>query len=81
MAKADVEGFGEKKCEDFMPDKELAFGLDFCRSINYESYARCCFVKLKKNDKRLYHFYSISTSIGLILKNKKINLKMKINLK
>ena len=46
MAKADVEWFREKKCEDFMPDKEPAFGLDFYRST--ENYYRLCFVKLKK---------------------------------
>ena len=60
MANADVEGFAEKTCEAYMPGKEPAFSLDFCRSTNIGKYVRCCFVKLEgKNSERLYHCYPI----------------------
>ena len=62
MANADVEGFAEKTCEAYMPGKEPAFSLDFCRSTKIVGDAvRCCFVKLESNDneKRLYHCYPI----------------------
>ena len=62
MANADVEGFAEKTCEAYMPKKEPAFSLDFCRSTKIGGDAvRCCFVKLEdKNEKRLYHCYPIT---------------------
>ena len=56
MTKADVEGFSHNKCSSYEPGKDPAFSLDFCRSTNYDGYARCCFVKLEdKNENRLYH--------------------------
>ena len=61
MANADVEGFAEKACEEYMPGKKPAFSLDFCRSTNIGDAVRCCFVKLEdKNEKRLYHCYPIT---------------------
>ena len=62
MANAELEEFAEKKCEEYMPGKEPAFSLDFCRSTNIGKYVRCCFVKLESNDneKRLYHCYGIN---------------------
>ena len=62
MTKADVEGFSQNSCSSFRPGKNPAFSLDFCRSTNYDSSssARCCFVKLEKSEKRLYHCYPIT---------------------
>ena len=61
MANADLEEFAEKKCEAYMPGKEPAFSLDFCRSTNIGGAVRCCFVKLEgKNSERLYHCYGIN---------------------
>ena len=60
MTKADVEGFSQNSCRSFMPGKNPAFSLDFCRSTNYDRAARCCFVKLEKSEKRLYHCYPIT---------------------
>ena len=56
MTKADVDGFSKNDCTDYTLEKKPAFSLDFCRSTNYDGYARCCFVKLEdKNENRLYH--------------------------
>ena len=64
IANADIEGFKEKYCSDFMPGtNNPAFSLDFCRSTNIGDATRCCFVKLEdksENEKRLYHCYPIN---------------------
>ena len=61
MANAELDEFAEKKCEAYMPGKEPAFSLDFCRSTYIGGAVRCCFVKLEnKNENRLYHFYPIN---------------------
>ena len=60
MANADVEGFAEKTCKEYMPGNKPAFSLDFCRSTNIGDAVRCCFVKLEgKDGERLYHCYPI----------------------
>ena len=61
MTKADVEGFSHNKWSSYEPGKDPAFSLDFCRSTNYDGSARCCFVKLEKSEKRLYHCYPITS--------------------
>ena len=62
MAKTQVEGFNTKNCVDYMPGKDPAFSLDFCRTTYYdtEKYSKCCFVKLEHSDKRLFHCYPIN---------------------
>ena len=77
-------GFTEKSCSEYQPGKKPACSCDFCRSTNWEdTYARCCFVKLELNERRLYHCYGLSEKEWYDIDNAKSYLEQlnyKVNL-
>ena len=77
-------GFTEKSCSEYQPGGKPAYSYDFCRSTNWEdSYARCCFVKLELNERRLYHCYGLSDAEWYDIDNAKTkleNLNYEVNL-
>ena len=77
-------GFTEKSCSEYQPGKKPAYSYDFCRSTNWEdTYARCCFVKLELNERRLYHCYGLSDKEWYDIDNAKSYLEQlnyKVNL-
>ena len=62
--KSHLTEFGDeaKSCESYRPGGENAFSLDFCRTITYEGYSACCFVKWKNGDLRKYNCYPITSA-------------------
>ena len=69
-------GFTEKSCSEYQPGGKPAYSYDFCRSTKWEdSYARCCFVKLELNERRLYHCYGLSDVEWYDIDNAKTNLE------
>ena len=75
-------GFTEKSCSEYQPGKKPAYSYDFCRSTNWEgTYARCCFVKLELNERRLYHCYGLSDNEWYDIDNAKSYLEQKLNYK
>ena len=76
-------GFTEKSCSEYLPDGKQAYSYDFCRSTNWGSYTRCCFVKLELNERRLYHCYGLSDAEWYDIdkvKTKLENSNYKVNL-
>ena len=65
IVKTDVDGFKEKLCSDYAPNQKPAFSLDFCRSTNYgdDGIVKCCFLKLERNNQRLYHCQPINATV------------------
>ena len=75
-------GFTEKSCSEYQPGGKPAYSYDFCRSTNWEgSYARCCFVKLELNERRLYHCYGLSDNEWYDIDNAKSYLEQQLNYK
>ena len=75
-------GFTEKSCSEYQPGKKPAYSYDFCRSTNWEGiYARCCFVKLELNERRLYHCYGLSDNEWYDIDNAKSYLEQQLNYK
>ena len=76
-------GFTEKSCSEYQPGGKPAYSYDFCRSTNWGSYTRCCFVKLELNKQRLYHCYGLSNAEWYdidVAKTNLENLKYEVNL-
>ena len=76
-------GFTEKSCLEYQPGEKQAYSYDFCRSTNWGSYTRCCFVKLELNKQRLYHCYGLSNAEWYdidVAKTNLENLKYEVNL-
>ena len=78
-------GFTEKSCLKYQPGPggKQAYSYDFCRSTNWGSYTRCCFVKLELNERRLYHCYGLSDAEWYDIdkvKTKLENSNYKVNL-
>ena len=75
-------GFTEKSCSEYQPGGKPAYSYDFCRSTNWEDkYARCCFVKLELNERRLYHCYGLSDNEWYDIDNAKSYLEQQLNYK
>ena len=63
---SELKGFDTQYCKDYNPTEyggtKQAYSLDFCRSTDYGSYYRCCFLKYEKNDRREYHCAGVSSA-------------------
>ena len=62
-----LSGFDTQTCLAHNPTQlggegKTAYSLDFCRSTDYGSYYRCCFLKYEKNDRREYHCAGVSSA-------------------
>ena len=62
-----LSGFDKQTCLAHNPTQlggegKTALSLDFCRSTDYGSYYRCCFLKYEKNDRREYHCAGVSSA-------------------
>ena len=64
---SELSGFSKQECHTYAPTEwtgkgQQAYSLDFCRSTDYGSYYRCCFLKYEKNDRREYHCAGVSSA-------------------
>ena len=74
LMESELKTFSTKKCTDYYGQElaQQAFSRGFCRSLQIEeSYAQCCYLKYKYNDRTYYNcaplslaqFYDIDTTI------------------
>ena len=60
MINSQTDGSTPKSCSEYLPGNKPAYSYDFCRSTNWDSFVRCCFVKLEdEQGHRLYHCYGL----------------------
>ena len=79
-----LEGFTVKKCSDKFGEnpENQAYSKDFCRSTEYDSDKKCCFVKYKNEKGTFYNCLELSMSqfakIEDTIKNYETNGHMEI---
>ena len=69
---SDLNGFEKQTCLGHAPTAvssyisgggdAQAYSLDFCRSTEYDSYERCCFLKYEKDNIREYHCLPLTST-------------------
>ena len=59
-----LEGFSVKKCSDKSGEEpeNQAYSKDFCRSTEYDSDKKCCFLKYKKESRTFYNCRELTIS-------------------
>ena len=66
-----LEGFTVKKCSDKFGEnpENQAYSKDFCRSTEYDSDKKCCFLKYKNERGTFYNCLELSMSEFARIKN------------
>ena len=81
-----LSGFDNKTCSDFYRKtnrEHQAYSYDMCRSVNYDGYHKCCYMKYESGDNVYYNcaplsiddYYDINAAISKIESTKAITIK------
>ena len=81
-----LTGFTNKTCDDFFMKSDRphqAYSFDMCRTLNYENYDKCCYMKYEMDGKDYYNcapltlndYYDIKTKISSLKSAHGIDIK------